>query len=224
MEKFETYSRLGGDDRFRWIAESNLDTFEEIDPKVKKLWADISSLLSSCDDPKNPPAKYYSLHIELDPLEEARDQSCIIAVVFTAMYFEAFIYDYAASCLGDKYSKDHLDKLDFISKWLVIPKLITGKEISKSGQAYESLRRLHKDRNSLVHLKSREMNFDNEEVASYMKAREQDIQESMKNCRKALRHVIQELLAIDPDHPKVILSSQSRNKSKHSDAASCTGV
>lgn len=211
MERFETYSRLGGDNRFRSIAESNLDMFEEMDPKVQELSANISSLLSSCDDPEDPPAEYYSLYIELDPLEEARDQSCIIAVVFTAMYFEAFIYDYAASCLGDKYSKDYLDKLDFISKWIIIPKLITGKEISKSGQAYESLKRLYKDRNYLVHLKSREMNFDNEEVVSYMKAREKGIQESVKNCRKALKHVIQELLAIDPEHPKVILASKSRN-------------
>jgi len=212
MERFETYSRLGGDERFRWIAETNLDTFEEIDPKVQNLWEDISSLLSSCDNPEDPPSEYYSLHMEIDPLEEARDQSCIIAVVFTAMYFEAFIYDYAASCMGDNYSKDHLDKLGFISKWLVIPKLITGKEISKSGQAYESLKRLHKDRNSLVHLKSREMNFNHEEIANYLKDREQDIQESIKNCRKALKHVIKELLAIDPDHPKVILASQSHNK------------
>ena len=224
MERFEIYSRLGGDERFRWIAESNLDTFEKINPKVKKLWDDISLLLSNCDDPEDPPAEYYSLHIELDPLEEARDQSCIIAVVFTAMYFEAFIYDYAASCLGDKYSKDHLDKLDFISKWLVIPKIVTGKEISKSGQAYESLKRLHKDRNSLVHLKSREMNFDSEAMVSYLKAREQDIQETTKNCRKALKHVIQELLVIDPDHPKVMLASQLCNKSKHSDAVNGAGV
>jgi hypothetical protein len=118
MERFEKYSRLGGDDRFRWIAESNLETFEEINPKVQKLWDDISSLLSNCDDPEDPPPEYHYLHIELHPIEEARDQSYIIAVVFTAMYFEAFIYDYAASCLGDKYSKDHLDKLDFLSKWI----------------------------------------------------------------------------------------------------------
>ena len=224
MERFETYSRLGGDDRFRWIAEINLDNFEKINPKVQKLQADISSLLSSCDDPEDPPSEYYSLHIELNPLEEARDQSCIISVVFTAMYFEAFIYDYAASCLGDKYSKDHLDRLDFISKWLVIPKLVTGKEISKSSQTYELLKRLHKDRNSLVHLKSREMKFSNEEAANYLKAREQGIQESTQNCRKALEHVLQELLTIDPDHPKVMLASHSRRESKHSDAASCSGV
>lgn len=212
MEKFETYSRLSDDDRFRWIAEANLDTFERLDPKVSQYRSRLSRVLSNCEDPESPSAEYHQLSLELDLIEEARDQACIVAVVFTAMYFEAFIYDYAASCLGDRYSKNHLDKLDFISKWVVIPKLITGKEISKSGQAYEALKRLHKDRNSLVHLKSRELNFDHDEISEYLQNREEDIQQSMRNCRKAIKHVIEELLAIDPNHPKVMLSSQSRNK------------
>ncbi|QCF24839.1 hypothetical protein [Hydrocarboniclastica marina] len=224
MDRFEQYSRLGGDDRFRWITERNLDTFETLDPKFKKMRAEMHSFLSECENPEDPPTEYHFKHLELDSIEEERDQSCIVAVVFTAMYFEAFIYDYAASCLGDKYSKDHLDKLDFVSKWLVIPKLITGKEISKSGQAYEALKRLNKDRNSLVHLKSREMSFNAEEMASYLERRETDIQESVKNCRKALKYVLKELLEIDPDHPKVMLASESRNKSKHADAANCAGV
>lgn len=224
MDRFEGYSRLGGDDRFRWIAESNLDTFEALNPKFKKLKEEMHSIFSECDNPEDPPEEYYLKHLELDPIEEERDQSCIVAVVFTAMYFEAFIYDYAASCLGDKYSKDHLDKLDFISKWLVIPKLTTGKGISKSGQAYEALNRLHKDRNSLVHLKSRVMNFNAEEMTSYLKARETDIQESVKNCRKALRYVLEELLEVDPEHPKVMLACETRNKSKHTDAVNCAGV
>lgn len=220
MERFETYCRLGGDNTFRLIAENNLDTFEKLNPKVEILRDNISSLLSSCDDPENPPLEYFSMHLEMNKLQEARDQSCIISVVFTAMYFEAFIYDYAASCLGDNYSKDHLDKLDLISKWLVIPKLITGKEISKSGQAYESLKRLNKDRNSLVHLKSRKINFGNKEIVNYPELQEVDLQNSTKNCRKALKYVIDELLVIDPDHPKILSASESRNKSNHSKTSS----
>lgn len=211
MERFESYSRITGDDRFRWIAEANLQLFDSLNPKVMELRDKISEVLSSCDDPHNPPEKYHDLSIELHPIEEERDQACIVSVVFTAMYFEAFIYDYAASCLGDNYAKDHLDKLDFISKWLVIPRLITGKELSKEGQAYQCLKRLHKDRNSLVHLKSRELVFNNDEMVKYLQDREIDIQESVGNCRSALKHVISELLVIDPDHPKVQLSNESHN-------------
>ena len=213
MERFESYSRLTRDDRSSWLAQANLDSFELLQPKVLKLRSEISEVLSNCDDPEDPPPDYYSLHIELDPIEEARDQACIIDVVFTAMYFEAFIYDYSASCLGDRYSNEHLDKLDFLSKWLVIPKLVTGKEISKSGQAYESLKRLHKDRNSLVHLKSKALNFEHDAITDYLRSREEDVERSTANCRLALKQVVAELLEIDPDHPKVQLASKSHNKS-----------
>ena len=181
MNRFETYSRIGGDDRFKWIAESSLTEFDKLNPKVQKAREELSVFLSSCDDPENPPADYHMKYMELDPIEEARDQSCIIAVVFTAMYFEAFIYDYAASCVGDRYTKNHLDKLDFISKWVVVPRLVTGNEISKSGRAYESLKKLHKDRNSLVHLKSKKMNFNDSEMVAYLEDRENEIQDSVKN-------------------------------------------
>lgn len=213
MDRFESYSRLTGDDRFRWIADGSLDSFDRLQPKILKLRKEMSEVLSDCADPDNPPTDYYTLRNDLHTLEEKRDQACIIAVVFTAMYFEAFIYDYSASCLGDRYSKDHLDKLDFISKWLVIPKLVTGKEISKSSQAYESLKRLHMDRNLLVHLKSRALTLDHDAIAKYLIDREKGIEQSVTNCCFALKCVIAELTEMDPDHPKLRLASQSRNKS-----------
>jgi hypothetical protein len=114
MERFETYARIGGDENFRCIAECNLDKFDQLDLKTRKIREDISLLPSNCDDPEQLSSEYYSLQFELDSLLKERDESCFIAVVFTAIYFEAFIYDYAASCLGDNYSTDHLDKLDFI--------------------------------------------------------------------------------------------------------------
>lgn len=206
MERFKTYSRLTGDDRFRRIAADNLHSFNRLQPQVLEIRSKISKVLSSCADPEEPTPEYYSLRIELDPIEEARDQACIIVVVFTAMYFEAFIYDYSASCLGDRYSRAHLDKLDFISKWLIIPKLVTGKEILKSGQAYEALKRLHKDRNSLVHLKSRSINFDQDTMSKHLTDRENKIEQSVANCELALKCVIAELQEIDPDHPKVQLA------------------
>jgi hypothetical protein len=212
MERFESYSRLTGDEQFRHIAEENLNKFDELNITVGKLRNEVSEVLSNSKEPDNPPSEYYELHLKLNPLETERDQCCIIAIVFSAMYFEAFIYDYAASCLGDNYVKEHLDKLDFISKWLVIPKLITGKELSKKKQAYQTLKRLHKDRNSLVHLKSKQMFFEQEKMSTLVKDIEKDIQESTKNCRVALNIVVPELFAIDASHPKLRLSIQSHNK------------
>jgi hypothetical protein len=61
-------------------------------------------------------------------------------------------------------------------------------------------------------------------MVKYLQTREENIQTSIANCKNALKSIIKELLVIDPDHPKVIFASKSRNKSKHSDAASCAGV
>jgi hypothetical protein len=208
MTSFETYARLGGDDRFRWIAERNLDRFFELDPEIFRLREQLSRILSSEEDPNFPPSEYYDALTELNPIEEERDQSCVVGCVFTALYFEAFIYDYAATCIGDRYVLDHIDKLDFISKWVVVPRLTVGKEIDKSAIAYASLKRLHRDRNSLVHLKSRPLNLEPNELISYLGKRETDLHDTAKNCRAALTFVIAELAELDPEHPKLRLLTQ----------------
>ena len=205
VTRFERYARLCGDERFKWIAEDRLRAFNELNPRVRQLKGRMSAILSTSSDPDDPPGEYYDACKELDLLEEERDQSCIIACVFTALYFEAFIYDYAASCLGDKYVIDHLDRLDFISKWIVIPRLTVGKELEKSKHAYAALRKLHKDRNSLVHLKSREMPLSNEEMVKYLAQRESDMQRAAENCQAAFKVVVEELRELDPSHPKLQL-------------------
>jgi hypothetical protein len=209
MQRFESYSRLTEYFQYKNIAEENLDIFYKTQSKALEIRSKISEFLSNSECPDCPPIDHhYQLRNQLSSLENIRNQSCIIAVVFTAMYFEALIYDYSASCLGDRYSKDHLDKLDFLSKWMIIPKLITGKEISKSGQAYELLKKLHKDRNSLVHLKSKELILSHDVIAEHIEKEEKDIEQSATNCRMALKQVIIELSEIDPTHPQ-ILSTQA---------------
>ncbi len=75
--------------------------------------------------------------------------------LFGAMCLEAFIYDYAATNLGDRYVQKYLDKLDLVAKWVVIPRLVLSKEIPRDGQAFQYLRLIKKERDKLVHSKSR---------------------------------------------------------------------
>ena len=89
-----------------------------------------------------------------------REQAAVIAVTFSAMALEAFFYDYAAERLGDQFVKEHLDKLDPKSKFLVFPRLVCGKQPSKSGPAYEGLKKLIALRNELVHFESRSFGID----------------------------------------------------------------
>lgn len=84
-----------------------------------------------------------------------RERAVVIPIVFSAMCLEAFIYDYGANHISGKYMKEHLDKLSLPSKFLVVSKLVTGKQFPTDSQAYEGLVKLKEDRNSLVHFKSK---------------------------------------------------------------------
>lgn len=46
----------------------------------------------------------------------------IVSVVFSALSLEAFINDYASQRLSKSYFDNYLDKLDLVSKWVVIPR------------------------------------------------------------------------------------------------------
>jgi hypothetical protein len=91
----------------------------------------------------------------IERLWEQQWQAAIVAVTFAGMTLEAFFYDYAADALGDQHVKDHLDKLDLPSKYLVYPKLVCGTAPNKSEHTFELVRNLTRLRNDLVHAKSK---------------------------------------------------------------------
>lgn len=79
----------------------------------------------------------------------------ISVVVFSAMALEGYLYDYAASFLGDSFVDAHLDRLDMTSKWVLIPRLVAGYEVPREGETYPLVKRLQRRRHALVHRKSR---------------------------------------------------------------------
>jgi hypothetical protein len=83
------------------------------------------------------------------------EELLIKSVIFAHLCLEAFIYDYAAHYFSDAYAKKHLDKLDFLSKWVLIPKLVTGRDFPKDSKAFEYLTKLNRYRNELIHPKSK---------------------------------------------------------------------
>jgi hypothetical protein len=87
-----------------------------------------------------------------------------IATAFGVMCLEAFIYDYAAHNFTDTFSKKYLDKLDLLSKWIIIPRLVLKKEFPTDSKAFQDLNALIKERNSLVHSKSKPF-FDFEKLS-----------------------------------------------------------
>ena len=85
----------------------------------------------------------------------AIQRSAMVSVIFSALTLEAFINNYAIERFSRSYFDNHLDKLSPVSKWIVIPKLITGNAIDTDGQPYERLKKLFKLRDKLVHYKTK---------------------------------------------------------------------
>ncbi len=108
-------------------------------------------------------------------------------VVFSAMCFEAAIYDFASIYLGDDYVREHLDKLDVLSKWLVVLRLVSGIEIPKDEAPYCALKVLVTERNRLVHSKSEAWGYENQhrQILKMLK-REGDFKKSVHNAVRAL--------------------------------------
>lgn len=77
-----------------------------------------------------------------------------VIVVFCALALEAFINDYAIKHFSRNYLKKYLDKLGLMSKWIVIPRLVTGSQLDAGSQQMEDLDWLVEQRNLLVHFKS----------------------------------------------------------------------
>ena len=80
--------------------------------------------------------------------------SSVIAVVFAATCLENFIYRYALRRLSHQYYMVHLDRLNLFSKWLVIPRIVTHKELDARSPALNSLRQLISARNDIIHAKA----------------------------------------------------------------------
>lgn len=78
----------------------------------------------------------------------------ILAVITTALFLEAYIYDYGARKHSAKFVEKYLDKLDPFAKWVIIPKLITPPGLDQNDEVFGRLKKLFTLRNSLVHHKT----------------------------------------------------------------------
>ncbi|MBL9199959.1 MAG: hypothetical protein JNL39_05595 [Opitutaceae bacterium] len=146
-------------------------------------------------------------------------RSAISCVVFCALSLEAQIYDFAARYLGDGYVAQHLDKLDLVSKWLVIPLLVTGREIDKSGAAYGQLKVVVKARNGLVHYKSDTFSAGGsiaDEMPALHDKKMAELDAAAKAAIKAIDDLPETLYLMSSD-AFVFMSLPEQRKAKHRD-------
>jgi hypothetical protein len=79
----------------------------------------------------------------------------ILSVVSTALFLEAYIYDYGARRESASFVNKYVDKLDPVSKWVIIPRLVAPPGLNTDDEVFERLRRLFRLRNDLVHHKTK---------------------------------------------------------------------
>jgi len=113
---------------------------------------DIQNRLKECQSKDE--ACYLETTSEFREKRQAHEETAFSTIIYSAMCFEAAIYDHTADYFGEKYTSEHLDKLDLLSKWVIVPKLTWNKQIRKDHAPFHHLAGLVKARNKLVHHKS----------------------------------------------------------------------
>ena len=89
---------------------------------------------------------------------ESLHKKSSIVITFCAMAIESFFNDFAAACIQDNLYYGSYDSLSIQNKFQLIVQFILKKEFKKDQEPYGLLGKLTKNRNGLVHNKSRDAN------------------------------------------------------------------
>lgn len=115
----------------------------------------------------------------------------IITVVFSCMCIESYINCYGVLNFSKSYFNNYLDKLDLKSKWVVIPKLVTGNQIDTGSNVFEKLKNVITLRNKLVHDKPKVKKITNVRDTDWIR------EEDAKVAIDTVKELIIELSKID---------------------------
>jgi hypothetical protein len=180
----KSFVRVGLDGFYYEIARENYARYFEFEKEAASL---------KLDDPLDLAASEFEIRTN-------QDKCALIAICFSAMCVEAFIYDYAARHTSDSYVQKYLDRLDLAGKWVVIPKLVTGKEFPRNSTAFDSLKFLIKMRNKLVHFKSSNPPTEQEILTKGLSHERDDTTKTVKRCFEAIKQLFDELQRMDPQN------------------------
>ena len=119
-------------------------------------------------------------------------RDAMVTVIFCALTLEAFINLYGIRNFSKTYFDNHLDKLNTVSKWLIIPKLVTEKQINTDGRGYELLKEIFKLRDKLVHYKSRK-----KKISELTEEQDWVTEDHAKRCIEGVITILRELNSLD---------------------------
>lgn len=135
---------------------------------------------------------------EMSGPEDIVAESGVLVIAFAAIALEAHIYDYAARNFTKGFVDNYLDKLDLKSKWVIYPRLKTGKPVPVDDNAFARLGKLISARNKFVHEKSSEIT---PESLERIDEREKEFEADVHNAMDALKELSTLATRIDADDP-----------------------
>ncbi|MCF8716112.1 hypothetical protein JM658_14865 [Joostella atrarenae] len=146
---FSGETRIGNIELF---LEAVIDNFLNIEKSRKRY----NSLMTISKTIKNP---FTSESVdfkgeEIFSLISNIQKKSIQGIVMLNTFYEALINEIGCSCLGQRYYRDNLDRLNLKSKWEVVLKLTYDKTLNKGTTYFENFSNLIKARNKLIHYKS----------------------------------------------------------------------
>jgi hypothetical protein len=210
-EPLRTYPTIACIDRYQMIAELNLNRFDELDEEVAILKDQSAKILAKCDNPQSPPFEYFEVHSRLDPMNEERRQCFVISVMFTLLFFETYIYSYAASHVGELYFKENFAKLTLAEKWALIPQHVNGTPLSTKKPGYAALMQLCEDESCLKNIKVGDVEFEGAVISKDINTKKISLIQSVRNCKIALADVIEELDELTAENADTATDSNAVN-------------
>jgi len=179
---------------------ASIGYFSKIVKENHKKWMKLEDKIKKIKFKHAKTGENIEYRNQLNSYNDELAKTSFILVIFTTIAVEAYIYDYAARHLGDIFVKNHLDKLDTLSKWVIIPELITGKVLSPQQDWQGKLKRLIKARNSITHYKSWDINNNSlVDIEEKLEKFANEVRQSAQQSVGLLKLLADKISEIDPE-------------------------
>jgi hypothetical protein len=198
-EDFRHFARIGYLTAFYEMAVESIIKFYDLLEKVENLKSQGKENYVSEINGERVTVQFFAEINQINETEYKLDKEIIKIVIFLTTFLESYIWELAAITLGESFTKNHLDKLDTLSKWKIIPKLITGHDLNLDSSTIGDLKSLIKLRNNFIHHKTKDFTTIWEK---YKKTQEpiQNLYETINilSFFKVIKKLFEELNKIDP--------------------------
>ena len=144
----------------------------------------------------------YDEQEEIMTTENEIKKDLIKSIIFLNSFLESYFFELSDIVLGASYTKNHIEKMDLLSKIAIIPKLAFGKEFDRSKHYWSSLKSLVKWRNKIIHAKTKNAFSKTEEVNNnfkFTKSRSLIELINITSLFDSVKELFEDLDKIDPE-------------------------